>query len=139
MRLTITADQRDALYDQILDRLSGIGDIEVAIESKNYNTAERLGREYSDDLRLLLDDLGLGDGNGESVELTTPTEVLRRILPRLRELALKHSAGQEPEWLEVKEIQERNQLVAEACQGVLAELDEAETSDRQALPSHDAQ
>ena len=33
MSLTITAAQRDALYDQILDRLSGIGDIELAIQA----------------------------------------------------------------------------------------------------------
>jgi hypothetical protein len=81
MSLAITAAQRDALYDQILDRLSGIGDIEVAIQSENYDAAERIGREYSDDLRLLLDDLGIGDGDGEPVELTAPPEVLRRILP----------------------------------------------------------
>jgi hypothetical protein len=65
MSLTITAAQRDALYDQILDRLSGIGDIELAIQLENYDAAERLGREYSDDLRLLLEDLGIGDGSGE--------------------------------------------------------------------------
>lgn len=58
MTVTITSAQRDALYDQILDRLSGIGDIELAIQLENYDAAERLGREYSDDLRLLLDDLG---------------------------------------------------------------------------------
>jgi hypothetical protein len=75
---TVTAAQRDALYDQILDRLSGIGDIEVAIRAENYDAAERIGREYSDDLRLLLDDLGVGDGGGGPVELTVPPEVLRR-------------------------------------------------------------
>ena len=43
-RLDFTPEQRDALYDQILDRLSGIGDIEVAIRSQNYEAAERLDR-----------------------------------------------------------------------------------------------
>ena len=123
MSATITAAQRDALYDQILDRLSGIGDIEVAIQAENYDAAERLGREYSDDLRLLLDDLGIGGGNGEPVELTTPPEVLRRVLPRLRELAINHTASLEPEWAEVHEVKERNRLVSEACEAVLAGLD----------------
>jgi hypothetical protein len=123
MSRTITAAQRDALYDQILDRLSGIGDIEVAIQAKNYDIAERIGREYSDDLRLLLDDLGIGDGNGEPVELTTSPEVLRRILPRLRERAENHTASLEPEWVEVGEMKERNRLVSEACEVVLAGLD----------------
>jgi hypothetical protein len=123
MSITITAAQRDALYDQVLDRLSGIGDIEVAIQAQDYGAAERLGREYADDLRLLLDGLGLGDGSGEPVELETPAEVLRRALPRLRELAEGHTASLEPEWAEVREVKERNRLVSEACEAVLANLE----------------
>jgi hypothetical protein len=123
MSLTITPEQRDALHDQILDRLSGIGDIELAIQLENYDAAERLGREYSDDLRLLLDDLGVGDGSGQPVELTVPPEVLRRVLPRLRELAESHTSGLEPEWAEAAEVKERNRLVSEACEAVLASLD----------------
>jgi hypothetical protein len=132
MSLTITAAQRDALYDQILDRLSGIGDIEGAIQAQNYNTAERLGREYSDDLRLLLEDLGFGDGNGEPVELTAPPELLRRVLPRLRELAENHTAGLEQEWIEVNHLKKRNRLVAEACETVLSDLDGTAASSRSA-------
>jgi hypothetical protein len=125
MSLTITASQRDALYDQILDRLSGIGDIEVAIQAENCDAAERIGREYSDDLRLLLDDLGIGEGDGKPVELTALPEVLRRVLPRLRQLALNHSASLEPEMVEVQEVSERNRLVSEACESVLFQLDGA--------------
>jgi hypothetical protein len=123
MSVTITAAQRDALYDQILDRLSGIGDIELAIEAENYDDAERIGRDYCDDLRLLLDDLGIGDGDGKPVALVTPPDVLRRILPRLRERAERHSASLEPEWDEARSVKERNRLVSEACEAVLADLD----------------
>jgi hypothetical protein len=130
MTPTITPDQRDALYDQILDRLSGIGDVELAIRSEDYDNAERLGREYCDDLRLLLDDLGLGDGNGQPVELTAPPEVLRRVLSRLRKLAEDHTAGLEPEWIEVGEVKERNRLVSEASEAVLASLNRAQASGR---------
>jgi hypothetical protein len=133
MTPTISSEQRDALYDQILDRLSGIGDIELAIRSEDFDNAERLGREYCDDLRLLLDDLGLGDGTGEPVELTAPPEVLRRVLPRLRQLADDHTSGLEPEWTEIGELKGRNRLVSEACVAVLASLDGAQTSDRQGL------
>jgi hypothetical protein len=122
MSPTITAAQRDALYDQILDRLSGIGDIELAVQLENYDAAERLGREYSDDLRLLLDDLGFGVGSGQPIELTAPAEVLRRVLPRLRELAENLNASQEREWTEAGRMRERNRLVSEACQAVLADL-----------------
>ncbi|MGC1165973.1 MAG: hypothetical protein WA862_07690 [Solirubrobacterales bacterium] len=130
MPLTITAAQRDALYDQILDRLSGIGDIEVAIKAENYGDAERIGREYSDDLRLLLDDLGIGDGSGEPVELTSPPEVLRRVLPRLRQLALNYTASLQPEMVEVQEVSERNRLVSEACEAVLGALDRSASGTR---------
>lgn len=122
MSLTITAPHRDALYDQILDRLSGIGDIEVAIQAENYDDAERIGREYSDDLRLLLDDLGIGGGDGRSVELTTSPEVLRRVLPRMQKQANAYTASLEPEVIEVEEITERNRLVSEACEAVLGKL-----------------
>lgn len=130
MSPTITPEQRDALYDQILDRLSGIGDIELAIEAANYDVAERLGREYSDDLRLLVDDLGFGSGTGEPVELTAPPVLLRRTLPRLRELADRHTSGLKSELAEVGQIVERNRLVSEACEAVLVGLDQLEMAGR---------
>jgi hypothetical protein len=126
MSPTITADQRDALYDQILDRLSGIGDVWLAVCAEDYDAATRLGREYSDDLRLVLDDLSWGEGAGESVELTTPPDVLRRLFPRLRDAAVKFSASQKKQREEVMEIDERSRLVTEACQSVLADFGSAD-------------
>jgi hypothetical protein len=130
MSITITAPQRDALYDQALDRLSGIGDIEVAIRAGNYDLAERIGREYLDELRLLLDGLGLGEGDGRPVELTAAPEVLRRALPRLQSQAESYTASLEPGLAEVREITARNQLVCEACEAVLSELDGSATGAR---------
>jgi hypothetical protein len=130
MSVAITAAQRDALYDQILDRLSGIGDIELAIHAQNYDDAERLAREYSDDLRLLLDDLGLGNQDREPVELTAPPALLRRVLPRLRKLADRHTSGLKSELAEAVQIVERNRLVSEACEAVLVGLDQLETASR---------
>ena len=122
MKATISAEQRDALYDQILDRLTGIGDIEVSIRSGRFEAAERLGREYCDDLRLLVDDLGFGESDGEPVAPTAPAEVLRRTLTRLRDLALGHAASQEAEFAELRQIRDRSRLIAEACASVLDEL-----------------
>jgi hypothetical protein len=127
MSPTITAAQRDALYDQILDRLSGIGDIELAIDLERYEVATRLGREYSDDLRLLAEGLGFGEGSGAPVELTVPAEVLRRALPRLRKLAESHTASLAAERAEASELEERGRLVSEACDTVMASLDGAPT------------
>lgn len=121
--LTITAQQRDALYDYILDRLSGIGDIWLAVCAENYDTAKRLGREYSDELCLLLDDLGWDEGIGGTVELTTRPDTLRRVFSRLRNSAASLVNSEEKERAEAQEFEERNRLVAEACQHVLAYLE----------------
>jgi hypothetical protein len=134
MSRTITAAQRDAVYDQLLDRLSGIGDIELAIQSENYDAAKRLVREYADDLQLL-ENLGFGDQHRKPVELTAPPEALRRTLPRLRELAQNHTSSLEPELVEASQIRKRNRLVSEACEAVLADLDQAEDAGRRAGPS----
>lgn len=124
MKLTITAEQRDALHEHLLIHLSGIGDVWLAVKAKNFPAAERLGREYSDDLRLLLDDLGLGDGGGSPVPLTSPADVLRRVLRRLRDSALSQTANHDRELAEAREIADRNRLVADACASVLEDLDD---------------
>jgi hypothetical protein len=123
MALTITAEQRDALYDQILDRLGGIDDVRIVVQNDDFEAAERLGREYSDDLRLVLDDLGFGEGTGEQVELTSPPDVLARVLTRMREHASTHAESVEAEQGEAREMETRNRLVVEACGNVLADLD----------------
>jgi aspartate/methionine/tyrosine aminotransferase len=124
MALTISARQRDALYDQILAQLSGIGDVWIAVCAEDYDVAERLGRDYSDDLRLVSEDLGWGEGSGGSIELSTPPDVLRRALRRLRDAAVSSDAGEEEMRKEVREAEERNRLVVEACENVLAGLGE---------------
>ena len=125
MPVVISAEQRDALYDRILDRLSGIGDVWLAADSEDYDTADRLGREYSDELRLVLDDLGWGDGPDETaIELTTPPEVLRRVFGRLRETTASERAAQATIWAESRGLEERNRLVGEACEAVLRALRE---------------
>jgi hypothetical protein len=126
MSPTITAEQRDALYDQILDRLSGIDAVWVAVEQEDYDTADRLGREYSDDLRLILDDLGWGDELGRSVELTAPADVLRRVFSRLGKAAEELDTYQKQQWTETQEAAKRNELVVEACRQVLGDLGDSE-------------
>lgn len=128
MTLTITAEQRDALYDQILDRLGGIDDVRIVVQTGNFEAAERLGREYSDDLRLVLDDLGFGDGTGELVPLTSPPDVLARVFTRMRNQAGSYAESVEAEQQEARVMEDRTRLVIEACRNVLADLDGAPSS-----------
>jgi hypothetical protein len=123
MSPTITAAQRDALCEQIADRLGGIGDIGLAVSAENYDAARRLALEYSDELRLVSEDLGWGEGTGEAIELRTPPDVLQRALTRLRDATVTHEASQQQERAELREIEQRNRLVLEACRQVLADLD----------------
>ena len=124
MSVTVTSTQRDALYARILDRLSGIGDVWLAASKEDHETADRLGREYSDDLRLVSNDLGWGDRPETApIELTTPPAVLRRVFRRLQESATGERDQQGAGWIENRELEERNRLVGEACQVVLAALD----------------
>lgn len=123
-RPRISAEQRDALYDRILDRLSGIGDVWLAASTERYDTADRLSREYSDELRLVLDDLGWGDGPEGGVELKTDPTILRRVFTRLRESSASERAAQATSWAESRVLEERNRLVGETCDRVLAALGE---------------
>lgn len=120
--MRITAAERDALYEEIFIRLSGIDYVWVAAEKGDYETAGRLGREFSDNLRLLLDDLGWGEGGGEPFELKTPADVLRRVLTRLQGIAEHQQAQQEEERAEQRREEEQTQHLMDVCQRVLGEL-----------------
>lgn len=123
MTIKISAKQRDALYKCFRERLTGIGDIELAIDSGNFDRAERLSREFSDDLRFVLDGLGFGDGGQGEVELTSPRDVLVRVLRRYQERA-EGADRAEAEAREAAQKQhERDQLVSETCRELLSEVD----------------
>ncbi len=50
----IDRDQRDGLYELVRNHLGAIGDLWLALEqSGDYASAERLGSEFAEDLRLL--------------------------------------------------------------------------------------
>jgi hypothetical protein len=121
--LTITAAERDALYEQIYVRLSGIDDVWLAVEAGDFEAASRLGREYSDDLRLVLDDLGWGTGSGEGLQLTAPPDVIRRVFTRMQERAEGQHALEEQELAECRAREEETGRLMETCRRVLAELE----------------
>jgi len=118
----ITAAERDALYEQIHVRLSGIDAVWLAVEAKDYEEAKQLAREFSDDLRLVLDDLGWGEGSGEALELVTPRDVLRRVFTRMHGEAKRQRVLEEEERTEGRLREERTQRLMEACERVLREL-----------------
>lgn len=116
--VVLSSAHRDALHDLCLDRLSGLGDLWPAIEGEEYGRTDHLGREFSDDLRLILGALGWGEAT-ESVTLTFPPADLCRIFLALRDHAAKSRGAQERELAGVEQIFCRANLAMEACDQVL--------------------
>jgi hypothetical protein len=89
MPVTISRAQRDAVYEMVINHLSGIGDVWLAVHRRDFADAKRLGRKFAEDLRLL-DDLGWSETiDQETVTLTMPPGELTRTLARLH----KDAAG----------------------------------------------
>ena len=130
--IAIATHQRDALYELVLDRLSGVGDISTELDNKDYAAAERIATRFSEDFRLMRD-LGWDPNDDrETVELTLPPLELMRIAKRLRDDARGGIAGLEEERDSVgpPKFIEGYRIVREACEdilmAVLAELDPGE-------------
>jgi hypothetical protein len=85
---TITKAQRDGLYALVRNYLGGLSDVFVEMEQrKDFDAAERLGREFAEDFRLL-DDIGWQPNDGrEAVALTMPLGELSELLQRLQDEA----------------------------------------------------
>jgi hypothetical protein len=121
--LTITAEQRDVLYEHVLVRLTGINDINLALEQGEFEEAARLCDEFADFLRLLHDDLGWGDKAQGPVELKSPPGVIGRSLARVKQRAETEARLEAEETAELEERRTQNRLVRETCSSVLAELE----------------
>jgi hypothetical protein len=120
---TITSEQREALYEQAVTHLSGIGDVWLAIERADFRRADRLGREFVDDLCLIIDGLGWPDAEPPAsgvFELALPSEDLRRVVSRLREEAQQIYAKTLPRSPDEKEVIDQSRLAVEACGRILA-------------------
>jgi len=118
----ITASERDALYEQIYVRLSGIDSLWLAAQAEDYERADRLARELVDELRLVLEDLGWGAGGGGTMRLRTEPDILRRVLTRMQEQAEAQQEAEEQEREEGRRREEQRRRLMGACRRVLAEL-----------------
>jgi hypothetical protein len=122
MDMTISAEERDALYSRLVICLTGIDDVYTAVQEENWGQAQNLGEEFSDLLRLACSDLGWGDGQEEAYPLQTPPEVLRRAVTILREAAGKDRAHFEEERDKVSEEVDEARHLEEICERILAGL-----------------
>jgi dihydrodipicolinate synthase/N-acetylneuraminate lyase len=122
MSLTITREQRDAIYEAVMNHLSGIADVWMAVEQRDFANAKRLGALFAEDLRLL-EDLGWSDRiDHEAVELTLPSDELTRTLTRLH----ADAAAAVGEYLsrpkEDEALAQRDHVASQALGELLSEL-----------------
>lgn len=111
------------LREQILTDLSGIDDLWMACQAGDFERAERLAAEFSDELRLM-QDLGWDSAPPEKdIKLTMPVEDLLRLFTRLRLAVEEMRADEEHEEAEAESaaraFQERTRRISEVCERVL--------------------
>jgi hypothetical protein len=127
LKATITREQHDALDGQLTDRLDGLGDIEIDFKEGRLRNAERRARECAEELHVLA---GLRK-MAEQSALQAEPGVLRRVMERMRAIAVGDTAGLAPQMADLRKDTEKNRLVAEACTSVLLAVAEtpAESED----------
>jgi hypothetical protein len=120
--LTITREQRDAIYGLVVTHLTGIGDVWLLIRGRDFATAKRLGRAFAEDLRLL-DDLGWSESiDRETVALTVPAEELTRTVARLHRDAADALGAYVSRPKDDEELAQRDVAASEAFAELLSQL-----------------
>jgi hypothetical protein len=124
--VTITGEQRRAIYHLIRAHLGGLSDVCLALDREDFATAEKLGLEFGEDFRLL-EDLGWEEGdNRPLIALTMPAEDLTETLKRLRAEA-EGLFAESPDERRLTEEEEkakaRSRLVIETCDELIPSLD----------------
>lgn len=120
----ITGKKRDAVHELLVEHLGGLGDVRIAIDRGDVETARRLAREFAEDFRLL-DDIGWGDDERIAVPLTIPPGELTAIMNRLRgdaQSALAESTDERNAREAEEANRQRYELVLDAGAEVMLEI-----------------
>lgn len=122
MSIAITGRQRELFYEIVVSRLTAIDSVWHAVDEHDWEKAQELSREFSDLLRLVVDDLGWGEEREEALEFTVPPDVLQRAVEAVRREALVEDEEQRQNRLKVAELQIEREDTVEACDQILAQL-----------------
>jgi hypothetical protein len=135
MPLTLKPTARGILRRQVLDQLSGIGDIHLALADGQWATAQTLRRRYENCLRLL-DDLGWReDDPADEFAITMDRLPLMRVLARLHEHASEEVERLTEETAEARVALWESVLTVVTCGDLLLGLvDTALESEEEAAP-----
>jgi hypothetical protein len=120
----ITGTKRAAVHELLVEHLGGLGDIRIAMDDGDFETARRLARRFAEDFRLL-DDIGWGSDERIAVSLTIPPGELTAIVNRLRGEA-QSALAESTDERDAREAEDTNrrryELVLDAGAEVLLEI-----------------
>jgi hypothetical protein len=122
--VTINGVQREVFYELVLDHLSGMADLSLAVERGDFATAERLGIEFGEDLRLT-QDLGWDSAPRKDADLTMPPDDLAEVLTRLKsdaEGGLRESSDDRDSREADENARARYRYALDTCNGLLVLL-----------------
>jgi hypothetical protein len=120
--LTISREQRDAIYELVVTHLTGIGDVWITLNEREPATSKRLARAFVEDLHLL-NDLGWDETiDNERVALTVPAGELVRTLARLHREAAGALRTYVSRPKDEEAVAERNVTASEALAELLSRL-----------------
>ena len=127
--LMITGPQRAALHRQVIQNLSGIGDVNLLYEAGEFAEAATLARRYIEDLRLLEDLSWRPSEDRDAFDLTLPPGELWLVLHRLRDEAQAGLRGDEErramrQAAQVQDSYERTEAVCAELLGSLGNPDQ---------------
>lgn len=115
-RFSISAEQRDLLYERIYRHLAGVDSLWHAVSDGKFEEADRLSLELCDELTLVVKDLGWGERDDDRpIALQTPPEIVRRVLERLC-----GEAEELDQAIDLREVADENRQLITACKELLA-------------------
>jgi hypothetical protein len=124
MAITITRAQRDALYEEVLTDLTGVGDIYHVLNGGHPDGARRMWRRFDAEFRLL-DEIGWERDDGrERFVIDLPADVLVMVLGDLQQRAEETLGEHVILPREGTDLAQRALDVLGACRGALREFAE---------------
>jgi hypothetical protein len=129
MPITISNEQREALFAVIVVDFKDSADLQRAIEEGDAEASFRIGRRFQESLRLVLEG-GIGYGRVEDgvIDLTIPPAELRPMVLHIRDnlILLSETLRREEEADGRDAEREEVDLAQQACDHVLAQIEAQE-------------
>lgn|GEM_PF-1397491 len=125
MSPTISAEERLAVYHQLQVDIREFSDLWLAILVMNFERAGEIAIALSDGLWLLAVDLGWSEERtDEAFELSSPTQLLRRVFTRLLALVEETPERMTPAFLSPEDAHEHVLTIERVSRRMLRELPE---------------